>query len=258
MNQISDINTYTSRMSKSCDDKLFFMNKISDVKNIVDFGCADGILIREMNKVMPDVKYIGYDNNPEMIRIAQTKSAGISNISFTDIFPSNVYGKSSLLNLSSVIHEIYSYCNEDEIYEFWNNVFLSEFKYISIRDLCVSKNVNRRTDMADYLKLIENADNKQIKEFQLIWGLLMDNRNFLHFLMKYKYVENWDREVKENYFPITLEELLKKIPSDYEIVYINTYCLPYTKSMIEKDFGISIKDNTHVKLLLRKRINYEK
>lgn len=53
MNQISDINTYTSRMSKSCDDKLFFMNKISGVKNIVDFGCADGTLIREMNKVMP-------------------------------------------------------------------------------------------------------------------------------------------------------------------------------------------------------------
>jgi hypothetical protein len=234
------------------------MNKISDVKNIVDFGCADGTLIREMNKVMPNVRYIGYDNNPEMISIAQTKSAGISNISFTDTFPSNVYGKSSLLNLSSVIHEIYSYCNEDEIYEFWNNVFLSEFKYISIRDLCVSKNVNRRTDMADYLKLIEKADNKQIKEFQLIWGLLMDNRNFLHFLMKYKYVENWDREVKENYFPITLEELLKKIPYDYEIVYINTYCLPYTRSVVEKDFGISIKDNTHVKLLLRKRINYEK
>lgn len=258
MNQISDINTYTSRMAKSCEDKLFFMNKISDVKNIVDFGCADGTLIREMNKVMPNVRYIGYDNNPEMIRIAQSKSSSNSNISFTDTFPSNVCGKSSLLNLSSVIHEIYSYCNEDEIYEFWNNVFLSGFEYISIRDLCVSKNINRRTDRADYLKLIEKADNKQIKEFQLIWGLLMDNRNFLHFLMKYKYVENWDREVKENYFPITLEELLKKIPSDYEIVYINTYCLPYTKSMIEKDFGISIKDNTHVKLLLRKRINYEK
>lgn len=38
----------------------------------------------------------------------------------------------------------------------------------------------------------------------------------------------------------------------------NTYCLPYTRSVVEKDFGISIKDNTHVKLLLRKRINYEK
>ena len=155
MNQISDINTYTSRMAKSCEDKLFFMNKISDVKNIVDFGCADGTLIREMNKVMPNVRYIGYDNNPEMIRIAQSKSSSNSNISFTDTFPSNVCGKSSLLNLSSVIHEIYSYCNEDEIYEFWNNVFLSGFEYISIRDLCVSKNINRRTDRADYLKLIE-------------------------------------------------------------------------------------------------------
>lgn len=46
MNQISDINIYTSRMEKSCEDKLFFMNKISKVKNIVDFGCADGALIR--------------------------------------------------------------------------------------------------------------------------------------------------------------------------------------------------------------------
>lgn len=53
MNQISDINIYMSRMAKSCEDKLFFMNKISKVKNIVDFGCADGTLIREMNKVLP-------------------------------------------------------------------------------------------------------------------------------------------------------------------------------------------------------------
>mgnify|MGYP004554235557 CR=1 FL=1 len=258
MNQISDINTYTSRMAKSCEDKLFFMNKISDVKNIVDFGCADGTLIREMNKVMPNVRYIGYDNNLEMIRIAQSKSSSNSNISFTDTFPSNVCGKSSLLNLSSVIHEIYSYCNEDEIYEFWNNVFLSGFDYVSIRDMCISENVYRLTNRTDYWKLINAADKNQIRDFEHNWGSLMKNNNFLHFLMKYKYVENWDREVKENYFPITLEELISKIPSDYEIAYIETYCLPYLKSIVEKDFGININDNTHVKLLLRKRINYEK
>ena len=253
MNQISDINIYTSRMVKSCEDKLFFIDKISKVKNIVDFGCADGALIREMNKVMPDVRYIGYDNNSEMIRIAQTKSAGISNISFTDTFPGNVYGKSSLLNLSSVIHEIYSYCNEDEIYEFWNNVFLSGFDYVSIRDMCISENVYRLTNRTDYWKLINAADKNQIRDFEHNWGSLMRNNNFLHFLMKYKYVENWDREVKENYFPITLEKLLKKIPSDYEITYIKSYCLPYLKSMVEKDFGININDNTHVKLLLKRK-----
>lgn len=258
MNQISDINTYTSRMSKSCDDKLFFMNKISDIKNIVDFGCADGALIREMNKVMPDVKYIGYDINPEMIRIARSKSTGNPNINFTDTFPGHIYNENSLLNLSSVIHEIYSYCSTDEVKEFWDNVFLSGFDYVSIRDMCISENVCRLTNRTDYWKLINAADKNQIRDFEHNWGSLMRNNNFLHFLMKYKYIENWNREVKENYFPITLEELLKKIPYDYEIVYINTYCLPYTRSVVEKDFGISIKDNTHVKLLLRKRINYEK
>lgn len=253
MNQISDINTYTSRMAKSYEDKLFFMDKTAGIKNIVDFGCADGTVIREMNKIMPDVKYIGYDNNPEMIKIAQTKSSSNSNISFTNTFPKNVFGKNSLLNLSSVIHEIYSYCSTDEVKEFWDNVFLSGFDYVSIRDMCISENVYRLTNRTDYWKLINVADKNQIRDFEHNWGSLMRNNNFLHFLMKYKYIENWDREVKENYFPITLEELLKKIPSDYKIAYIETYCLPYLKSIVEKDFGISIKDNTHVKLLLKRK-----
>lgn len=258
MNQISDINIYTSRMVKSCEDKLFFIDKISKVKNIVDFGCADGSVIREMNKVLPGINYIGYDNNSDMIKIARNKSVDISNINYTNIFPKDICNKNSLLNLSSVIHEIYSYCSTDEVKKFWDNVFLSGFDYVSIRDMCISENVYRLTNRTDYWKLINTADKNQIRDFEHNWGSLMRNNNFLHFLMKYKYVENWDREVKENYFPITLEELISKIPSDYEIAYIETYCLPYLKSIVEKDFGININDNTHVKLLLRKRINYEK
>ena len=67
------------------------MNKISKVKNIVDFGCADGALIREMNKVLPDINYIGYDNNSEMIKIARNKSVDTSNINYTNIFPQGQY-----------------------------------------------------------------------------------------------------------------------------------------------------------------------
>lgn len=119
--------------------------------------------------------------------------------------------------------------------------------------MCISENVYRLTNITDYWKLINAADKNQIRDFEHNWGSLMRNNNFLHFLMKYKYIENWDREVKENYFPITLEELLKKIPSDYEIAYIETYCLPYLKSIVEKDFGININDNTHVKLLLKRK-----
>lgn len=84
-------------------------------------------------------------------------------------------------------------------------------------------------------------------------GSLKSNRNLIHYLMKYRYKENWNREVRENYFPLSLEGLLSKIPTDqYEIVYFENYILPYTSKKVKEDFGIEIRDNTHIKLLLEK------
>ena len=208
-----------------------------------------------MNKTLPGVKYTGYDNNPEMLILARNRLTGFSNINFTNTFPNNICDHNSLLNLSSVIHEVYSYCDKNEIEKFWNNVFLSGFDYISIRDMCVLESVDRKTSRTDYWKLLKCANKNQVKDFESTWGSLMDNRNFVHFLMKYRYVKNWNREVNENYFPITLKELVNRIPMDkYDVKYLRSYCLPYTKSVVKKDFGIDIKDNTHVQLLLKKRM----
>lgn len=75
--------------------------------------------------------------------------------------------------------------------------------------------------------------------------------------MKYRYTENWIREVKENYFPICTEDLLKMIPTDkYEVVYFSHYVLPFTYQRVKNDFGIKIKDNTHLQLLLKRREDY--
>ena len=92
-------------------------------------------------------------------------------------------------------------------------------------------------------------------DFEQIWGPISQNKNLIHYLMKYRYVENWEREVRENYFPVYLEDLLNTLLSDniYEIVYSNHYILPFTKSKIEKDFNIILADNTHVQILLRKK-----
>lgn len=254
MIQITNINAYISGMQKSIVDKLFFMNKVDDyISTIIDYGCADGTLIKEMNKVKPDLHYIGYDNNVDMINIAKKNTFNDQNVNFTNNFNFDRCSN-DLLNLSSVIHEVYSYCSCDEIKKFWDNVFSHDFKYISIRDFCVSKSINRTTDINDYTKLIQTADKNQINDFESIWGSLRDNRNFIHFLMKYRYKANWDREVRENYFPITLEQLLSKIPTDkYEIIYFEDYCLPFTRDTIKKNFDINIVDKTHVKLLLKRK-----
>lgn len=255
MEQINDIDVYTAGMQKSLNDKLFFIDKVDDIGRVVDFGCADGSLLREMYKINPDINYVGYDNNIEMITQARnsTDCKKFKNIRFTDEYAFSSTNN-TLLNLSSVIHEVYSYLQPDEINTFWNNVLYKNYKYIAIRDFCISKSINRQSDINDYTKVIQNAGKEQIDEYESIWGSLRDNRNMVHFLMKYRYTENWDREVRENYFPITLEALLSMIPTyKYEIIYFEDYILPFTRNIVKEDFDIDLRDNTHVKLLLKRK-----
>jgi hypothetical protein len=73
----------------------------------------------------------------------------------------------------------------------------------------------------------------------------------IHYLLKYRYTENWDREVRENYLPLTKETLISKIPSHYEIVYQEHYTLPYIKHQVQKDCDIVLNDCTHFKILLK-------
>jgi len=74
----------------------------------------------------------------------------------------------------------------------------------------------------------------------------------MHFLLKYKYLQpNWNREVRENYFPLYREKLLSMIPDNYSILYHEHFTLPYIKESVKEDLGIEIKDNTHLKLILK-------
>lgn len=60
--------------------------------------------------------------------------------------------------------------------------------------------------------------------------------------------------MKENYFPITVEKILSKIPTDlYKIKYFEHYMLPFNKQKIWEDFGTELNDNTHVKILLERK-----
>ena len=244
-------------MDKSFQDKMFFLDKIKDnVEAIVDFGCADGALIRHLSE-FTNIKLVGYDSDYNMIDIAKSKTNKdncLFNEDFEKIIKEEIIPQESLLNISSVIHEVYSYLDSKDIEVFWNMVLDSNFKYISIRDLCASESINRPSNINDYTKLIQKAKPRFLSDFESVWGSVRENRNLVHYLLKYRFLENWDREVRENYFGLSLERLLSKIPMDkYEIVYFENYILPYTANKIKEDFDIELHDNTHVKLLLKKR-----
>lgn len=256
---IANLNNYHLSMQKSYMDKMFFVDKIDNsTKIVLDFGCADGFLTRYMAESFPTMIFWGYDKDEQSITKADSINI-LDNCHFTfnlETFNKwlidNNYSKSEVaINLSSVIHEVYSYSTEQEIEEFWKYVN-SGFKYIIIRDMCMDSTAHRPALKEDLIKFKSRFDNNKITEFEKFHGSIADNYNLIHLLLKHKYEENWAREVRENYVPKTAEELATKINNSYKLIYFDHYILPYVANTIKESFDITIKDYTHIKFIYKK------
>lgn len=265
MNAIKDIKSYNDNMIKGIEDKLFFLNLLPENRYIfIDFGCADGILINTMCNMeslhFPN-KYIGYDTSDVMIDLAKTKWnwSKRDDVYFTSDWKevesiiSGRFGKKVLI-LSSVIHEVYSYAkSSDDIQKFWSIVKSGLFDYIVIRDMLPTKDIDRDSNLDLYNRIFDNIKipKERVKEFCDTWGDLTNNKNLIHFLLKYRWQINWDREVHENYFPIYLEELLDAF-YDYNLDYLKRFRVPFLDEYFKKEFDITLKDYTHCKLIFSK------
>ena len=254
---ISNLQSYIEGMNYSMMDKLFFTD-IVDFDVIVDFGCADGTFLEELAKIKPNVKLIGYDLDDEMLSKAQSR------LGRKALFTNNWYDavkytssfKNPLLNLSSVIHEVYSYSRPNVISQFWNSqVFGGDFKYITIRDMIPSIEMEKQEVSHfkdDVRKVRSKTDRFYLDSFEKKWGTISDNyRTFVHYLMKYRFTDNWDREVNENYLPVSLETVKSKITSDYKIVYEEDFLLQFLKDQVKRDFNVELTHSTHTKMILK-------
>lgn len=272
MEKIADYGTYTDGMRKSMTDKTWFLNMIDGAKEIVDYGCADGALLEYIRDAMPGVfDLTGVDIDEKMLHLAADRLNDGSHTPvlltqpepFKDICGETVYD--ACLNCGSVIHEVYSYGTPESIEKFWGFVFETGFEYIAIRDMAMSK-IDISTSFAveeDALSKIiqyneQHPDAKsrfleylnQIRRSPSICLIIW--RDIIHYLLKYRYVANWDREVRENYLPLLTEEILLKIPSNYRVKYYEHYTLPHLKDQVMKDFWIDLNTKTHYKLLLER------
>jgi hypothetical protein len=256
---ISNLQSYIDGMNYSMRDKLFFTGMINfDV--IVDFGCADGTFLEELSRTNPGVKLIGYDLDDTMLSKAKSrlgKKALFTN-NWNEAIKYTTGFTNPLLNLSSVIHEVYSYSRPNVISKFWNEqVFGDDFRYITIRDMIPSLEIDKEEIghfKDDVRKVRSKSDKFYLDSFEKKWGTISDNyRTFVHYLMKYRFTDNWDREVNENYLPVSLETVKSKIPSDYKIVYEEDFLLPFLKQQVKKDFNVELIHSTHTKMIIKNR-----
>ena len=255
---ILNLQSYIEGMSYSMADKLFFVDLIN-FDCIVDFGCADGSFLDKLSKLKPGVKIIGYDLDPLMLSQASSKLGkdAILTDSWSEAIRQTTGYKSPLLNLSSVIHEVYSYTKRNsDIGYFWSNqVFGGDFKYISIRDMIPSVAMDKE-EISQFKQDVKNVrmktDKFYLKSFEENWGSINSNyRTFMHYLLKYKFIDNWDREVKENYLPVSLETIKSKIPGQYKITYEESFVLEHLKKQVKTEFNIDLNHTTHTKMIIK-------
>ena len=150
----------------------------------------------------------------------------------------------------------------DEI-KYWtekNKTFLKEFydyqknygklKGLNTKDSCcvcgssfhVQKNNNNMLS-----NIILNANPKNLSEFVYKYGI-KSNKDIVHYLLKYTYLDNWETELEENYFG-TCWSLIEK---DKDIIYIDDYLLEYKKKQVLKDFYIDLSNfKTHRKVIYK-------
>lgn len=260
MSNIPDLSHYTSEMKKSLIDKIYFMDKLDEqAVAVFDFGCADGVLVNFLAPLFPDMTLVGYDMSETMIQAAKS-GPRYPNAAFFADFDEAMRALSEkgigpgqvCVNLSSLIHEVYSYGTVQSIDDFWHKINDSGFRYITIRDMCCDKSAHRPALKEDVLKVRRACPEEQVEQFEQCHGSLSDNYNLIHFLMKYRYTANWERECAENYLPLTMEQFASKLSNEYELVYFDHYVLPFLARTVKRDMDITIKDYTHVKLILRR------
>lgn len=253
---ILDLAGYNSEMKRGLIDKAYFIDKLPDADVFVDYGCGDGTLIRFVRSIFPEFSFVGYDNSPQMLEAARGNCPDVPLFGdwrgLIDHIRQQHRERRVALVLNSVIHEVYSYGTAAAVTEFWREVFDPLFTYVAIRDMALARSSQRASDPVAAIRVRHRADAEQLRMFEARWGSVTYNPNLIHFLLKYRYVANWHREVAEDYLPLTFEEMVEHVPNDRQIVYIDHFSLPFMRHVVERDFGVTMPDNTHVKLIVRR------
>jgi len=252
---VPDLDRYNREMAKGILDKLFFVDHIeADV--IVDYGCANGAMLGVLARLFPEKTYVGYEISEAEETAARATHEDMTLTSdWNDVVetlrPFVRRGQRTAVTCSSIVHEVLSYGNPEEIETFWTRIFdQHSFHWVVIRDMCASRALTRPSDPISVAKVRQIYDPAAIVEFEQQWGTLESNWSLVHFLLKYRYKANWYRELTENYFPINLEALMSRIPRVWTPVMVEHFTLPFIRRQVMADFGIDLQDRTHLKLIL--------
>ena len=254
MEKIANIKDYNTAMKKTLLDKIWWIDKIDkSITTIFDFGCADGSMTKFIDEMFPNrFNFVLIDNDAEMLKLAEQNLKYKTNVRFyADLNIALQYNlfdlKKSVLVLNSVMHEVLSYCTEEEQNKLFKD-FFNGFGYIAIRDMhlndfpifgCVLSAEHQR-------KIAYTSQNIKHKDYK---------STLVEYFLKSEYINNWEREKDERYLWDWSRIIFLNWKNKYEIMHEEDFSLVYHRKIWRKEFQISLSDlrkfKTHKKLLLK-------
>lgn len=264
---MKNVKIYKERMAKTMtmEEKLFFLSHINlhTYDFIIDFFGANGALIHEIQARFPDLKaiFIIVDNSPQMETEYELNNCLRCN-SLKQV--KEWYGKTSmgevLLICNSVLHEvddatveeILDFTKEhvrtvvmrDMACDFSNTASISYHLESDFRWCPAYSVICRDVDLHDrFLEFLEYCNE---------WGTT-EKQVMAQFILKYEYVENWDTEVKENYFSNNIIKVSDMLSDNgWYSIYKRDYVLPYKNEQAKKVFNWEYMPNTHRQIILER------
>ena len=252
MPQNNNYEVYNRKMNISITDKCWWVDEIpEDIDTVIDYGCATGELFVHLESNWPGrfKNFIGIDNNEKMLQIAnQNFPKGKYYSNLKDVEPIS----KAILVLNSVIHEILNYDGFDSLLNIFHHLNENHISYIAIREM-FPQNPDKNTIIAAEDFQMPEKFQKQWKEFCACRPSITKTERLQEFILKYSYVENWERECKERYL-WHWDAMFKDTLPDYKVIREFSFSIHQQKERIKKDFKLDWPLDTHKKMLLKRTI----
>ncbi|KKT29850.1 MAG: hypothetical protein UW41_C0014G0017 [Candidatus Collierbacteria bacterium GW2011_GWC2_44_18] len=250
MEDIVNPQRYLERMSKPLQEKLKIAKYIPQgAGTSLDVGCADGTITLALADMYPEMSFVGIDLNEDFINIARGRIGERKNVSFE-----HGYLRERLANTErfdvvlfcSVLHEFYSYGEGiSTIVKALSDAheILGVGGTLIIRDMILYDYAGKSQLWLNEMKEKVMAKGESVdlmKDFERIFGTIQSIKQLNHFLLKYMYGDNWEREGKENYVPVSFEEydqIFKLL--GMQVMFQRSSTIPFLKDKWSNDFGFS-------------------
>jgi SAM-dependent methyltransferase len=246
---LKDPKGYLERMSHSLREKLKVAEYIPEsAREILDVGCADGVVTHALAPLFPKARIKGIDLNGDFVEAAKAGQDD-SAPTFEKVYLREMLARPErfdALLFTSVLHEFYSYGEgKSSVVKALADAYelLAPGGRIVVRDMMLSEQSKEKTSgagaIADKIRAVPEML-PLVADFERSHGPLDSLYTVNHFLLKYFYTDNWERECTEHYVPVTNQEYQALFGLlGAEVIHNETYCIPYLRQKWGRDFGLS-------------------